>query len=178
MPTKKSKRQAAAGGKKAPARSRKPEAAPEHAPSVCTVCGYPRAWTGYATKEVKSKAGETLVAKWPTYEPCPNLTDPVLHPSYRRTAAVWLPLQTKLAVPDLGVTGILAQLPRTGTIGGAWEILLSAFQRRMGDKAKPKKILVSPADLEERRAEADLPCTVQLASDKMLTPGYGYVLVI
>lgn len=174
MPTSKK----AAAVKPAAKPSRKPEKEKPHYPSLCTVCGYPRAWTGYATRSIELKDGSPAVAKWPTYEACPNLLDPEKHPAYRRTAAAWVPVQAVLTIPDLGVTGLLGQLPRGGTLGEAWPELLACFQARLGEGQLPKRVLVSPAELADRQAEADLPPKLRLQSDKILTPGYHYVLLV
>lgn len=102
------KKQSKAKGKSARAKKDGP-----HPALPCTICGYERKFTGYATKIGKN--GKE--AKWPTYEECPNKSDASLHPNPRNRVSPVKPVYQGTASLD-GLSGVLVRvtksLPKVG----------------------------------------------------------------
>lgn len=169
-------------GKKTAARKPKPKKAAIDAAKMtqrCTVCGYERKFVEYLTKEFKRPDGSKGTARWPSFETCPNVTNPELHPHYNKGRGVNAPfdLPIKATVgrkPD--IEGVLFQLPDTKSIADAMTYIVSGCERRLG--AAPKTLYVPEADYKARSKEKDLPEDVAVKPMDTLTGGVGYVYAV
>ena len=146
----------------------------------CTECGYERNFTHYATKEVTTKDGKVVTAKWPVYEPCPNTGDPEKHPHYHKTRGIFEPVQAQVRVTISGregQIGRLYQIPKDGDdVSKHLDEILRSFEERQGKRAV--KVMFPENDYARRQAEVKSRAWgVEFCQMKSLTPGYGYLFV-
>src|SRR3990167_6501926 len=154
---------------------------PAHDPTKmvqpCSVCGHVRKFVEYRTRPITRRDGSQVDAKWPHYEPCPNINNPELHPHYHKgrgqIEVVNSPLRLKIGRnPDVEV--MLFQLTKGRSLASAMDQIEASCQQRLD--GSPKTLYVPEGDYQARSAEVDLPEHLVVKPLEGFTPDYQYVM--